>query len=201
MSKETAGKIKDWNKYYINNENKTMPWYSKYLDNDVKNELEIRKITGGTFLDLGTGPGTQASVLSVMGFEVTGADVSKKAIKKAKLLNQKVKYIQDDILDTKLSSTFDYIMDRGCFHVFKPEQRKIFVKNVYSLLNPGGLYFLKCFSHKQEGEYGPQRISPEDIHNSFGKLFNIISIKDSVFDGECSSMPKALFVVMGKSEK
>ncbi len=198
MSKEIAGKIKDWNKYYIDNENETMPWYSMHLDNDIKNELEIRKITGGTFLDLGTGPGTQASALFKMGFEVTGVDVSEKAIEKAKLLNEKVNYIQDDISDTKLSSTFDYIMDRGCFHVFKPEQREIFVKNVYSLLNPGGLYFLKCFSHKQEGDTGPQRISPDDIHDSFGKLFNILSIRDSVFDGERSSMPKALFVVMEK---
>lgn len=198
MSKEIAGKIKDWNKYYIDNENETMPWYSMHLDNDIKNELEIRKITGGTFLDLGTGPGTQASALFKMGFEVTGVDVSEKAIEKAKLLNEKVNYIQDDISDTKLSSTFDYIMDRGCFHVFKPEQREIFVRNVYSLLNPGGLYFLKCFSHKQEGDTGPQRISPDDIHDSFGKLFNILSIRDSVFDGERSSMPKALFVVMEK---
>ena len=198
MSKEKASKIKDWEQYYIDNDNRTMPWYSKHLDNDIKNELEIRKITGGTFLDLGTGPGTQASALSEMGFTVTGTDVSKKAIKKAKSLDKKVKYIQDDILDTKLSSTFDYIMDRGCFHVFKPEQREIFVKNVYSLINSGGIYFLKCFSHKQEGSQGPQRISPDDIHDSFGKLFNILSIRDSVFDGERSSMPKALFVVMEK---
>ena len=198
MSKEIAGKIKNWDKYYIDNENKAMPWYSKSLDNDIKTELEKRKISGGTFLDLGTGPGTQAFALSEMGFEVTGVDISERAIEKAKLLNTKVNYIRDNILDAKLSSTFDYIMDRGCFHVFKPEQRELFVKNVFRLLNSGGLYFLKCFSHKQEGERGPQRISPDDVHNSFGKMFHIISIEDSVFDGEKSSMPKALFVVMEK---
>ena len=199
MAKEISSKIKDWDQYYIDNMNESMPWFSLHLDNDIKNELEIRKIISGTFLDIGTGPGTQASALSKMGFETTGTDISSKAIVKAKLINKTVNYIQDNILDTKLSSMFDYVMDRGCFHVFKPEQRETFVNNVYKLLKPGGLYFLKCFSHKQEGKKGPQRISPVDIHNSFGKLFNIISIKDSVFDGERSSFPKALFVVMKKS--
>ena len=200
MPKEIAKKIKDWNQYYVDNENESMPWYSRNLDSDIKNELETRNISSGTFLDLGTGPGTQAYELSKMGFDTTGTDISSKAVEKAKSLNKKVNYIQDDIIDTKLTSTFDYIMDRGCFHVFKPELRQTFVKNVYSLLNLGGLYFLKCFSHKQEGDIGPQRISPDDIHISFGKLFNIISIKDSVFDGEQTSFPKALFVVMKKHE-
>jgi len=198
MAKKISSSIKDWDQYYIDNENESMPWFSTHLDNDIKKELEKRKINGGTFLDLGTGPGTQASALSNMGFDVTGTDISYKAVEKAKLFNKRVRYIQDNILETKLSSLFDYIMDRGCFHVFKPEQREIFVKNVSELLKPGGLYFLKCFSHMQEGIKGPQRISPYNVHYSFGKLFKILSIRDSVFDGEQSSMPKALFVVMEK---
>ena len=198
MSKEIANKITDWNQYYIDTENETMSWYCSTLDKDVKIELEKRKINSGTFLDLGTGPGTQASELANLGFEVTGTDISAKAVEKASKLFKNVSFIQDNVLDTKLTNTFDYIMDRGCFHVFKPEQRPTFAKNVHSLIKPGGLYFLKCFSHKQEGTRGPQRVSPKEIHQTFGKLFNIISITDSVFDGENSYYPKALFVVMGR---
>jgi hypothetical protein len=37
-----------------------MPWYNENLDYDLENELDQRKITKGKFLDLGTGPATQA---------------------------------------------------------------------------------------------------------------------------------------------
>ena len=198
MSKEIANKITDWNQYYIDTENETMSWYCSTLDKDIKTELEKRKISSGTFLDLGTGPGTQAYELANMGFEVTGTDISDKAVERASKLFKNVSFIQDNVLDTKLPNTFDYIMDRGCFHVFKPEQRPTFAKNVHRLIKSGGLYFLKCFSHKQEGTRGPQRVSPEEINQTFAKLFNIISITDSVFDGENSYYPKALFVVMGR---
>ncbi len=198
MSKEIASKITDWNQFYIDTENEIMSWYCSTLDKDVKLELEKRKINSGTFLDLGTGPGTQASELAKLGFDVTGTDISAKAVEKAKLLFKNVSFIQDNVLDTKLTNTFDYIMDRGCFHVFKPEQRLTFAKNVHRLIKPQGLYFLKYFSHKQEGTRGPQRVSPEEIQQTFGKLFNILSVTDSVFDGENSYYPKALFVVMGR---
>lgn len=198
MAKAKLNKIKDWNQYYIDNENEYMPWYSKHLDKDLKYELSDRNIRTGTFLDLGTGPGTQASALAEMGFKVTGTDISEKAIEKAKLVNTKVFFFQDDILNSKLEMKFDYILDRGCFHVMKPNHRPDFVRNISLLLKRGGLYFLKCFCHKQKGDSGPQRISPDIIHSTFKEAFIIHSVKESVFDGERSSMPKALFVVMEK---
>lgn len=44
-----------------------MPWYNEKLDADLENEMKLRKITKGRFLDLGTGPGTQAIQLAKMG--------------------------------------------------------------------------------------------------------------------------------------
>ena len=37
-----------------------MPWYNENLDSDLEEELDHREITNGKFLDLGTGPATQA---------------------------------------------------------------------------------------------------------------------------------------------
>jgi 2-polyprenyl-3-methyl-5-hydroxy-6-metoxy-1,4-benzoquinol methylase len=198
MAKAILQRIRDWDQYYKENENEYMPWYSKFLDNDIKNELIQRNIKEGSFLDIGTGPGTQASALAELGFEVTGTDVAENAIMKLNSKNSKLRFIVDDILDSKLNEQFDYIIDRGCFHVFKPEQRPAFVQNVSKLLNTGGFYFMKCFCHKQKGDTGPQRISPEIVFENFEKDFIVHSIKESVFDGERSSMPKALFVVMEK---
>ncbi|MDQ6863977.1 MAG: hypothetical protein M3044_09145 [Thermoproteota archaeon] len=39
----------------------TMPWYIENFDSDLEKELDDRKIINdGKFLDLGTGPATQA---------------------------------------------------------------------------------------------------------------------------------------------
>ena len=52
----------EWEPYYRDSNVKNMPWYIKNLDKDLKRE--IKKIKKGKFLDLGTGPGTQAIALS-----------------------------------------------------------------------------------------------------------------------------------------
>ena len=41
----------------------------KKLDHDVEDEINSRSLNSGTFLDLGTGPGTQAIQLSEYGFK------------------------------------------------------------------------------------------------------------------------------------
>ena len=56
-----------------------MPWYNENLDFDLENELNQRNITKGKFLDLGTGPGTQAIWLAKRGFKVIGSDLSESA--------------------------------------------------------------------------------------------------------------------------
>jgi hypothetical protein len=50
----------DWEILYKSQKAETMPWYNENLDFDLEEELDRRKITCGNFLDLGTGPATQA---------------------------------------------------------------------------------------------------------------------------------------------
>src|SRR6188472_919691 len=74
----------DWETLYKSQKVETMPWYNQNLDPDLEDELDRRKITNGKFLDLGTGPGTQAIWLSKRGFKVIGCDLSEAAIKRAR---------------------------------------------------------------------------------------------------------------------
>ena len=62
----------NWDNLYKSQNVETMPWYNKNLDSDLEEELEKRKITKGTILDLGTGPATQAVQLSKKGLQVIG---------------------------------------------------------------------------------------------------------------------------------
>ena len=199
MQLTKENRFPDWNDIYKQDVS-TMPWYNERLDSDLEHEIKQRKITKGRFLDLGTGPGTQAIQLAKMGFTVTGTDLSVNAILKAKKLDGKINFLVDDILDSKLEKdSFDYILDRGCFHVLSNDKWDKYVKTIHYILDKNGLFFLKCFSIKEEKlTYGPYRFSDHDIRNIFGKDFVIESIIDTVYQGTLDPYPKALFAVMRK---
>ncbi|MFL6359045.1 MAG: class I SAM-dependent methyltransferase, partial [Nitrososphaeraceae archaeon] len=132
----------DWETLYKSQKIETMPWYNENLDSDLENELDCRKITGGKFLDLGTGPATQAILLAKRGFNVTASDLSEAAINRARNVyaNEKnVNFIVDDILNSKLKANkFDYIFDRGCFHVLLPADRQRYITKIKQILKDNG---------------------------------------------------------------
>jgi SAM-dependent methyltransferase len=190
-----------WNDLYANETSiGSLPWYNKDLDNDLKEYLRTMKITKGRFLDLGTGPATQAIELSKLGFQVTATDISEKAITRAKRMSKDIEFIVDDILDSKLKEvSFDYIFDRGCFHVLEPSSRQRYVNQVSRLLSDGGLLFLKTFSTKEPLRVGgPYRFSIDEIDSIFSDRFVREFFKETVYQGTMEILPKALFVVLRK---
>ena len=95
-----------------------------YIWTGILVDLHRINIIKGRFLDLGTGPSTQAVELSKLGFQVTATDISENATIKAKRMSKDIEFIVDDILDSKLKEdSFDYIFDRGCFHVLELSSR------------------------------------------------------------------------------
>ena len=147
----------------------------------------------GKFLDLGTGPATQAMWLAKRGFNVTGSDLSEAAIKRARTVyaNEKenVNFVVDDIINSNLKDNeFDYIFDRGCFHVLLPTDRQRYITKIKQILKKedNGILFLKCFSDKEPRQEGPYKFSQGD------------SIKETVYQGTLDPLPKALFAVMIK---
>lgn len=194
--------LPNWHTVYDEQSVETMPWYNPLLDRDLENALKELRIQTGHFLDLGTGPGTQALELSLKGFKVTGADISTSAVNKAKEKARKkglkIKFSQDDILASKLKGPFDYVFDRGCFHIFNEEQRKTYMASVHKMLEKGGILFLKCFSTQEPREDGPYRFSPDEIRKTFEELFTLESSKETLFQGTRNPLPKALFCVLKK---
>jgi SAM-dependent methyltransferase len=190
----------DWETLYKIQKVETMPWYNEILDSDLEDELARRKITNGKFLDLGTGPATQAVWLAKRGFNVIGSDLSETAIKRATSVyaNEKnIDFVVDDILNSKLKANeFDYIFDRGCFHVLLPVDRQRYITKIKQILRNNGILFLKCFSDKEPRQEGPYKFSQDEIMDLFNKHFGMVDIKETVYQGTLDPYPKALFVVM-----
>ena len=192
--------IPEWDSFYRENKVNEMPWYEKNLDLDLEYQINSMNLTRGKFLDLGTGPGTQAIQLEKLGFESTGSDISKSAIDKAQQLSSKVNFVVDDILNSSFpDNAFDFILDRGCFHVFEPMLRKDYLNQLKRILKDDGILFLKIMSIEEKGlpdDEGPYRFSKQEILDTFENDFEVKEIKSTVYYGTLDPLPKALFAVI-----
>ncbi|MBU0505489.1 MAG: class I SAM-dependent methyltransferase [bacterium] len=192
----------DWDKYYQENDVENMPWFADHFDHDFDNTLSTLQLKNLTALDLGTGPGTQAIHLAKKGFRVTAVDISQAAIDSATLRAQQegveIHFEQDDVKESHITGSFEIIIDRGCFHSLRPEHRPLYAKMINDRLTDTGSLLLKCFSTKEPGTQGPNRLSEEMIREVFSPFLKDISIDDSEFRSKRATNPKALYCVMRK---
>lgn len=198
-----AHEFPDWEQLYQEKAVESMPWFNPDLDPDLEQALNQFNLDAGAVLDLGTGPGTQAIALAERGFQVTASDLSETAIhqlqQQAEAKGLAIQACQDDILNSQLQGPFDWILDRGCFHVLPPDRRQEYVSVVHRLLKPQGYLFLKCFSDKQPGEQGPYRFAPAAVGEIFGSCFMIMAVAETVYHGTLDPMPRALFCTLQKA--
>jgi 2-polyprenyl-3-methyl-5-hydroxy-6-metoxy-1,4-benzoquinol methylase len=186
---------REWELLYKNVGTQGIPWFITELDHDLEHELTNRKITTGSFLDVGTGIGTQAAELARLGFKITATDFSPQAIALSKKLKCGARFIVDDILDTKLKQRFDYVFDRGCYHVIKRSRQKDFVRNISKIMKARGLLFLKC-SAKPRGRAIPFTVTKKQIEADFGGQFAVLSIKATTYSGSKAEGKPAYFCVL-----
>ncbi|MET0388867.1 MAG: class I SAM-dependent methyltransferase [Polyangiales bacterium] len=199
----TTRAFPNWHELYRDQTAESLPWYYPGIDPDLDRALNARHLTSGRALDLGTGPATQAMALAERGFEVVGSDLSGEAITQAKqrfgTRNPRVRFVQDDIVNSTLSDQFDLVLDRGCFHVLAPEQRARYAQTLAGLVVPEGHLFLKCFSEDQPGDLGPYRFSPREIEATFKPAFEILSIERTIYQGTLDPPPQALFCILRRA--
>lgn len=99
-----------------------------------------------TVLDVGCGTGSHALILSDMGYDVTGIDLSEKmlqvAVDKAKEQKKRIHFRQGDIRHLDLSQTFDAVV--AMFNVLGYLTTSEDVENAFGSirkhLKPGGLF-------------------------------------------------------------
>jgi len=199
------GPTGDWEQLYATSEVSSLPWYTTALDADIERALQEHDLRGRRILDLGTGPATQAMNLAKRGFDVLATDISPSAIKKAKASAKaaglSIEFRVDNVLASKLAPNLvDAIVDRGVFHVLPEDKRPAYVRTVHRVLRPNGWLFLKCFSDKEPGTWGPHRIAETELRGYFRGTFEVRSVVETVFYGNVKPPPKALFATFQRGE-
>jgi len=164
----------------------TPPWDIGRPQKEFIELVRKGEITGSV-LDIGCGTGEHALFFAREGHEVWAVDSAPLAIQKAQQKAAErgltVQFFVLDALElSTLTRTFDTATDSGLFHTLSDEDRPVFVRNLAAILNPGGKYFMLCFSDLEPPGYGPRRITRGEIRDSFPDGWTINYIRPAVFE-------------------
>ena len=153
-----------WDESYASNQ---LPWDTGQPEPLLVEFLASSRLQPGPTLEIGAGTGTNAIWMAERGFDVLGVDVSPLAVERARAKIEgralRCRFTALDVLVTTLpGAPFQFVFDRGCFHVFdEPDERQRFAERVAAALTPGGLWLSLIGSTEgSPREVGQQSKSP-----------------------------------------
>jgi SAM-dependent methyltransferase len=134
------------------------PWDTGVSPPELLGYLDT--IPPGRAIDLGCGTGTNALTIAHYGWDVTGIDISTRAIRSAqrklKSTGLHVRFLQGDVTQLKgVNGDFDLVLDIGCFHSLTPPSRKRYAENLRKILRPGGTFLLYTWLQPPSNDHSP----------------------------------------------
>lgn len=178
----------DWEQRYVETDT---PWDSGFPSEHLKSFVAEGKVKGGRVLEIGCGTGTNAIYLAQHGFDVTGVDLSKtalqKAREKAKAANVKVNFIEADLTaPPDLGAPFPFAFDRGTYHVIRRVNLSAFQAVLSKVVEASGLYLVvagngNTLAHPDQGP--PTVRGSEIVAEIEAANFDLLDLKQTVFHG------------------
>ncbi|MGK8503994.1 class I SAM-dependent methyltransferase [Nocardia asiatica] len=184
-----------WNTVY---DNDTAPWVIGEPQPAVV-ALEREGAITGRVLDPGCGAGEHTILLTRLGYDVRGIDMSPSAVAyaRANAAEQGVPGAAFEVADALTlgdqpdlagdppgsAPAFDTIVDSALFHVFgtEDEARAAYVRNLHAVCKPGGTVHVLALSDVEPG-FGP-RISDTLIRESFRDGWTVEDLRPARYRG------------------
>ncbi|MFE9574896.1 class I SAM-dependent methyltransferase [Nocardia sp. NPDC006044] len=162
----------------------------------------------GRVLDPGSGAGEHTILLTELGYDVLGIDLSSSAVGFARgnAAAHGVPAAKFEVADAIAfgaaadAPAFDTIVDSALFHVFgtEPEPRAAYVRSLHALCKPGGLVNILALSDAGPG-FGPQ-ISDSVIRESFTDGWELEDIQSTYYRGRVTASALAQNPELGVPE-
>jgi cyclopropane fatty-acyl-phospholipid synthase-like methyltransferase len=135
----------------------------------------------GRLLDVGCGTGEHVLMAAAAGLDATGIDIAPTAIRlaeaKAAERGLAATFVVGDASRATFAEPFDTVLDCGLFHTFADADRATFVRHLEATVRPGGRFFMLCFSDSEPGDWGPRRISTDEIEAAFRDGWTVDAIE------------------------
>jgi SAM-dependent methyltransferase len=183
---------RSWNESYATGE---LPWDTGEPEPLLVEFVSSGRVQPARAMEIGAGTGTNSIWLAESGFEVLGIDIAPRAVERANAnLNGRglgCRFATLDFLAAPgdgpsgfaLGGRFQFVFDRGCFHVFdEVEERAHFATQVARALAPGGLWLSLIGS--TEGpprDVGPPRRSAREVVLAVEPALEIVELRSVEF--------------------
>jgi len=168
-----------------------IPWNLENPPDLLVSLVESRWVLPCDTVDLGCGAGNYAVWLATQGFQMTGVDISTRALELASRLaaNKAVscRFIALDLTGDvgALHCSFGFAYDWEVLHHVFPVNRNRYVANVHRMLRSGGRYLSVCFSEDDARQFagaGKYRETPLGTRLYFSSEEELRDLFDPLFD-------------------
>ena len=186
--------VPDWEEHYRAG---TAPWDTGRPDREMIRVVESRPIPPCRTIELGCGTGTNALWLAQHGFDVTAIDLVPLAIERAEAraaaADATIRFVAADLLKLPdLGPSFDFLLDRGCYHAVRRENAAGYVATIDRLLRPGAMGLVLAGNAKEPHQPGPPVVDEQQIRGELGSRFEIVALEEFRFDAEMGPGVKPL---------
>jgi SAM-dependent methyltransferase len=164
------------------------PWETGQPSSELRRVLAEVAIRPCRALELGCGTGASAVWLARQGFDVTALDLSPRAIERARRRAEgagvRIRFLVADVLDppAEPAGPFDFFFDRGCYHVVRREDPAGYGETLRRLTRPGALGLVLAGNAREPHQPGPPTVSEEQLREDFGRLFDVVRLREFRFD-------------------
>ena len=159
-------------------------WDIGKASSELKEVVENGAVKQGRAVDLCSGTGTDAVFLASRGFDVTAIDISPTALtqaqQKAQTAGVSVRWVLADVLAPPSLEPFDFLYDRGCYHVVRNQNRDAYLETLHRLSRPRSKFLLLAARRDDESMRGSSEgVTEQELRFDFQALFEVLWLHEN----------------------